>query len=90
MGNTVSLQNALLIKLQEQRQPEETVVRPHTRRRSKQRSRHHEVEVFSGEVETMGNSNSFIAAHYGGDATKYRTGHHRHYDGLFIHTFNNV
>lgn len=64
---------------QEQRQPEETVVRPHGRRRSKQRSRHHEVETFSGEFEAPGNS--FIAAHFGGDTTKYHTGHHRHYDG---------
>lgn len=66
---------------QEQRQPEESVVRQHNRRRNKQRSRHHEVEVFSGEIETTGNTNSFTAAHFGGDTTKYRTGHHRHYDG---------
>lgn len=66
---------------EEQRQPEETIVRPHSRRRSKQRSRHHDVEVFSGETETTGNTNSVVAAHFGGDTTKYRTGHHRHYDG---------
>lgn len=72
--------------MQEQRQPEETIVRPHSRRRSKQRSRHRDVEVFSGEVET----NSLVAAHFGGDTTKYRTGHHRHYDGLFIHIFQNI